>query len=434
MSFAAMGDYYGYEDYEDGIGNHSLSGNQSVDDHYYNYDYSHEYTEFVYEAFDFERPIYMFVWEILVIFTTLFNIVVIIVLLRKKMRNVIHMILVAIAISDSMTGLVTLPTYIYVYSQYEPGVTGSLDAYILKKEWCNAFMLSKFFLSKWFHNISIWLTLVLGIQRFVSVILPFEAQRLFTLQKTLVCVIIIFVVSPVLHIYHAITPKANEHGFCQWTLDDKWGLVYLWVTLLLMHLIPCISLFVLTAVMIYRLYSATSQLVKGEGSHSSMIERRQNWNRRMSIIVTTIVIAFLIPEIPYGIFLLYSVVRVHSGKRIMSLQANRAFHAVYEILLVLSFHANFWIYTILNKRFRSELKRTFRELQNSVYTMTGKPTRKISITSTSFSGGKTAESDMSGKNSMKLREIGASSTSDSKSERNPLKDPSSDKMEEEDKV
>ena len=397
------------------------------------YNYSHhgaldyEHKIFLYEGFDFERPIYTFIWEILVIFTTIFNIVVLVVLLRKKMRNVIHMVLVAIAISDSMTGLVTLPTYIYTYSHYEAGGQNSRATYVLDKHWCNAFMISKFFLSKWFHNVSIWLTLFLGAQRFVSVLFPFKTQRLFTMRNTFIFVVVIFVLSPVLHIYHVIHQKADvEYGLCQWTLSgDDEALVQLWATLLLMHLIPCILLVVMTSLMIYRLFTALSKVTGGEGSNRSMVERRHNWNRRMSIIVSTIVIAFLIPEVPYGIFLLITLIQVHSGKSIMPLTVNRRFHAIYEILLVLSFHANFWIYTVLNKRFRTELKKTGAELLNLVYRMAGKPVRKLSVTSTSFTGGKTGESYLSARTGMKLKDVGASSSSDTRSERNPLKDSSS---------
>lgn len=407
--------------------------------YYYNDSYDgtppeYEHKILLYQAFDFERPIYLFLWEILVIFTTIFNVVVMIVLLRKKMRSVIHMVLVAIAISDSMTGLVTLPTYIYTYSQYDEGKMGSLDAYELDKHWCEAFMISKFFLSKWFHNISIWLTLFLGAQRCASVIFPFKTQRLFTMQNTFSFIGIISILSPVLHIYHLIYLKADTQlGFCHWTLENDWALVYLWATLLLMHLIPSILLVVLTALMICRLRSSTSQVSRKESS-KSVVDRRHDWNRRMTVIVSTIVIVFLIPEIPYGIFLLCTVIQVHSKEEIMPLNVNRAFHAGYEILLVLSFHANFWIYTVLNKRFRSELKKILREVLNSVCRFIGKPSKKFSTTSTSFSGPRTADSFVTGKSGTMLRKLGGSSTSDSKGERGPLKEQSSETAEKEERV
>ena len=180
-------------------------------------------------------------------------------------------------------------------------------------------------------------------------------------------------------------------------------------------------------------FTTVSNVTQGEGSNKSMVERRHG-NRWISIMVSTIVIAFLIPEVPCGIFLLITLTQIHSGTKIMPLSINRGFHAGYEILLVLSFQANFWIYRALNKRFRSELKKTLAELQNMVYRIAGKAVRKLSVTSTSFTGGKTAESYMSGRTRVQLKYLGASSTSDTRSERNPLKVSSSGQAEKDEKV
>ena len=347
-----------------------------------NYYYDDDYDVFSYEGFDFERPIYVYLWEILVILTTIFNVIVIVVFVRLGVQSATHAVLVAIAISDSLTGLVTLPTYIYAYSKYEPGDGNKKDAYALEKDWCNAFMISKFFLSKWFHTASVWLTLMLSIQRYVCVAVPLKAKMIFTSRKTLFCIATVFVVSPFLHIYHLFHSKTSS-GMCQWDLSDHWGLVYLWITVFLMHLIPCTVLVIFTVMMIYCLFSATAQLRNGNKTTKGSIQRRDDLNRRLSIIVSTIVIVFLIPEIPYGIFQLYTVIRMHAGKTILDLHTNRAFHAVYEILLVFSYHANFWVYTILNKTFRSELKKTFRDLVDSVYKIFRKRPRSASVSSAS---------------------------------------------------
>ena len=69
-----------------------------------------------------------------------------------------------------------------------------------------------------------------------------------------------------------------------------------------------------------------------------------------------------------------------------------------------------------------------------VYRIAGKPVRKLSVTSTSFTGGKTTESYMSGRTGVQLKYLGASRTSDTRSERNPLKDSSSGQAEKDGKV
>ena len=369
---------YGNSHYENTSYN---TDNESYPD-YHDYG-AYTYDEFIYRSYPFERPVYLYIWEILVILLFLVNIVVISVLLRRKMRNATNMILSAIAVSDTLTGLVTLPTYIMVYSSYDTAhydddshhndtnmtlsyydgqeYPSNEDVYILSKNLCRAFMLSKYFLSKMFHTVSIFLTLFLGIQRYASVAFPFKSQRIFSVRNTIIFCLVIFVASPVLHIYHVSSEKAVD-GLCQWELgEDGCGgdCIYLWILFLVRHFIPCFCLTIFTALFIKHLRSGTRNLQKMD-RNSTQITKRKEENRRISIIVTGIVVVFLIPEIPYGVFLLYSAIEktVSNGENFI-LEVNRSIHMGYELLLLLSFNANFYIYTFLNKKFRKCLKHTY---------------------------------------------------------------------------
>ena len=349
------------------------------------YDDNYEYTEFMYEAFGFERPIYLYLWVALVILMVLVNILVMWVLLQKKMRNITNILLVAIAISDSMTGLVTLPTYIIVYGNLETNsdtelvhgtdpyfdnyenkpdsqygnssgiLVESKDAYILSKSLCDAFMFSTFFLSKTFHTISIWLTLFLGIHRYISVTYPFKKQVWFTITKTVIVVVLVSVFAPVLHTYHLVHKKTID-GFCAWQLKDETGAAYahIWITLFLRHLIPCFILTVTTVLFVRNLNKNSFQPT------NSTRRTGKEGGSRVSRTVLAIMILFLIPEVPYGLFLLYtSIIGQLNESSLNDLKRNRVIHAGYEIALVLSFHLNFYVYTFFNKKFRFHLRKTF---------------------------------------------------------------------------
>lgn len=404
--------------------------------------YEYMYDEYMYPGYSFERPVYLYIWEILVIVTCLVNVIVISVLMRKKMRSATNMILTAIAISDSLTGLVTLPTYIMVYQRYDPydpmqddyyidysvnqsytayhylqsgyqnqypanyyggeydrnsstsdqiydyATQQPVDGYILTKTLCRGFMISKYFLSKSFHTISIFLTLFLGIQRYVSVAFPFKSQSFFSIKKTLIACLVIFVVSPILHAYHLGNEKAAG-GLCRWELSETGcgsGCSYLWSAFVFRHFVPCVALIIVTVLFIMQLRLGEKNLRRMK-TNKSQISRRMEENRRISIIVTAIVVVFLIPEIPYGIFLLYNAVdkTVNNGKNI-DLETNRAIHMLYELVLVLSFHANFYIYSLFNHRFRKCLYRTYiKPLQRLVG-----DTRRLSISRTSLSSSRAA--------------------------------------------
>ncbi|XP_052819649.1 uncharacterized protein LOC128245506 [Mya arenaria] len=340
---------------------------------------------YYYPGYSFERPIYQVIWEVMVITTTLINILVIVVLLRKNMRNPTNMILTAISFSDTLTGVVTLPTYIMVYQQFEPAQMNdqrgngdeleittvsvsnastqgyniyadymyeSNDAYALSESLCTWFMLTKFFFSKTFHTMSIFLTLFLGFQRFVCVAYPFLSEKFFTNKSTIVTCVLIIMLSPVLHIYHVVKEKAEE-GMCEWKLENCEGdCAFLWIVLIFRHLIPCTLLTVCTVMFVRELRK--SRMV---GGNRKQMARRERENRRVTTIVVAIVIVFLIPEIPYGVFLFVSVISKHTNTK-PDLEKIRAIHAIYELTLVTSFQANFYIYTIMNKRFREGLKRS----------------------------------------------------------------------------
>ena len=349
-----------------------------------NYDYGDVY---MYTGYSFERPFYLYILEIITIITILGNLVVLSVLLRRKMRNPTNMVLSSIAVSDSLTALVVLPTYIMAYTRYysledeiytkNDSVTydyeqnsdysmtdqakDNEDGCELTKDLCIGFMVSKYFLAKSFHSMSIFLTLFLGIQRYISIRFPYKSQQLLSVPRTVVCCVVIVFVSPFLHVYHLFGTRAYE-GKCQWELsEDGCGpdCIYLWLAFFIRQLTPCVILILFTILFIRQLRTGERNLRRMDSSQSQ-ISRRKDENRRISIIVIAVVVVFLIPEIPYSIFLLYNAIdkAANQGKGI-ELEANRAINLVYELLLVLSFHANIYVYTIFNRRFRRTLKRIY---------------------------------------------------------------------------
>lgn len=313
----------------------------------YTYYYYYEYKDHAYKIFDFEKPMYGYLWPILVIFTTCCNFVVIGGFLRKHMRTPTNVILVFLAISDSMTGIVTLPVTFYVFTN---------EHELLSKDWCNATMITRLYISRAFHTVSVWETLLLGVHRFLQVRYPNLAQKFCTMKKTVGLIALTYVLAFVLHSYHAFDVKAL-HGFCVWHLPDDcgWACVYIWMTLLFCHLLPCITLVVLAVNMMRTLYMLNNSM-----DQQTSINRRKERNRKATLVVVLIVLIFLIPELPYGIFYLMIVFLRHSKQNIFPLRTNRIVHTAYELLLVLSFHLNFWVYCLMIPSFRNLLKQLIR--------------------------------------------------------------------------
>ncbi|KAL4220885.1 hypothetical protein ACF0H5_019151 [Mactra antiquata] len=427
--------------------------------------------DFAYTGFHFEQPVYLYVWEILTIIVCIVNILVVSILLRKKMRNPTNVILAAIAISDSLTGISTLPTYLMVFLKYEPPISldnitpeifekmgdypiygppynthnilynhyagvvdnesdndiphhyGKSCDYLLSegapfpygennqvtyggsslsKSLCEWFMISKFFISKSFHSISIYLTVFLGVQRFISVAVPFRAQSLTTKRAVLICVLI-SVLSPFLHVYHLTAEKAVS-GVCEWSFKKgcQGGCIEMWVMCFLRNILPCGTLLVFTVLFIRELHKGESSIRRMDSTRGQ-IARRIIENRRIAIIVTAIVIVFLIPEIPFGFYLLYNAIeQTTNGGKNIDLETNRAVHMSYELLLLLSFHANFYIYILFNRKFRLFLLKTFVQ---PVRKWMG-DTRRISISSSRRdSNRRTEQMSLKSNSSTKIKNV-----------------------------
>ncbi|XP_060579076.1 sex peptide receptor-like [Ruditapes philippinarum] len=345
--------------------------------------------EYMYPGYTFERPVYLYVWETLVVLCCVQNILVLSVFMHRKMRNPTNNVLSAIAVSDCLTGLVTLPAYIMVYQEFDlfiannyeygygnqttlqPPTHPPVDGYVLTKSLCRGFMFSKDVLSKSFHTISIFLTLFLEIQKYVSMAYPYKYETCFNRLKVVnIYCVLTYLMCPLLYVFHLVREKA-EDGLCQWEIpvtECAKDCIYLWVAFVVRHFIPSVTLLTFTILFMYQLKKGEESF-KRVDSNSSQYSRRVSENRRICIVVTTVVAVRLVPEIPYCMLLLYNSVDLtfNMGKGI-DIETNRIIHMTFELCLIITFLANFYIYIIVNKTFRKHLYHTiFLPLRTKLY-------------------------------------------------------------------
>ena len=324
-------------------------------------DYTHDI--YYYKAFDFERPLFLFVWTPLICLTTLTNISIILVMCQKSMRTSTNMILLVIACNDSLTGLITLPLG-YIYQS--EGSSETRNRIEMTEHLCKTFMVLRYFLSRAFHTMSIWLTVLLAFQRMVLVRYPLKANRYLSMRSTWICIAGIIIVSPIIHIYHARGTHVDSvynkqtHMYeyqCVWNLEEPCtqGCFYMWTVFHFMHFVPCTLLLMMAALLVRSLFS--SNTIKSTLSQRA-VRRRETENRRVLSVVVAIVIVFLLPETMFGIYRLVEVSMHFTqalGREPLTLETRRQLRSSYEVLLVLSFHANFYIYLIMNRKFRHRL-------------------------------------------------------------------------------
>ena len=323
---------------QNGTFGHISTDHYRYDDGYYYYDYSWYYLE----IFKFETYTMGFVQPILIILTALTNIYVIgYFLTRKNSGKAINLLFGSIAFSDTMTGVTLLPISFGVYA------TNNVD---LTWNWCNGYMILRLYVSPVFHTVSVWQTVTLCIQRYICVCHPFISGRICTFWKTFTSIIVMYVCAVVLHVYHLVDNKHIQVQ-CIWEpeIPCEELCVYLWFCLALQHLLPCFLLVCLTSVTIKEL----RQTQKRVSNSITRNARRSSRSKTFTNTAALIVLFFLIPELPHGMYRLVFLIYMHMGNYdTITPEENHIIICVYELALTISFSANFWIYCCMMRDFR----------------------------------------------------------------------------------
>lgn len=208
-------------------------------------------------------PVNGYLSPILVFLTIINNSLVCVVLLKRHMRSPTNCLLVAMAISDMFTGVFPVPIFIHFFG------TDRFWEYI-PFEWCLANKYLGEVIPTVFHTASIWLTMALAIQRYIYVCHSFKARTWCTIENVIRGTVLIYVLAflsqlcrfledyPVaVEMESAVHPNQTVVGcvmrFHSWAQSSMklYYSIYYWFRVIFIHLVPCISLVVMNALLIY---------------------------------------------------------------------------------------------------------------------------------------------------------------------------------------
>ncbi|KAH3805976.1 sex peptide receptor-like [Dreissena polymorpha] len=350
-------DEYNYttSDYANGNEYNDTVAERNENDQTYS-DYNHVYDdEYYLNLYDFEIITLGRVRPIIVLVVALANIFIVSYFMSGKGRGKsTNLLFVSIAFSQTITGIALLPNSFNVYI---PGND------ILSAVACNTYMVLKLYISMAFHTASIWQTVFLGIQRYLCVCHPLKSGNICTFWKTFVTIIITYMLSFLMHIYkliNAITHKYTHDHNCEWRTDHpcKDVCLYLWICVIFQHFLPVFLLIGLTIQTLMSLHKAQRQASPNISHKAKKI--RSSRDRIITFTTALIVVCFLVPEIPYGIYTLFVLINIHSLELAkLELKTHHIMFSAYEIAMLVSFHANFWIYCMMMGDFRRALIHAF---------------------------------------------------------------------------
>ncbi|KAL3836155.1 hypothetical protein ACJMK2_021601 [Sinanodonta woodiana] len=347
-----MADYFSYMyDYYDYMTNDNFSMNNNTNwtkFNFYNAQERYGLSDFYYHnIFPFEVPILGYLLPTLIFLMILINIFVVGIFLRNCNKKPTNILFLSIAISVTMMVLAAVPGSLYIYG---------LERELLTLRTCRLLLMLRMYVFPVFHSVSVWQTLALGFQRYICVCHPFFARTWCTIKKTVAAIAVFYIMALCIHSFHLVKEKTHKGAvlsLCAWVIEKpcSGSCAYMWITLFLIHILPCVLLTVMTAMTIYTIRKST---MKMENINCNKESGKQRWSRdrQINIMVLCTAIAFLIPEISNVIIYLIDIVKEYISGKILSHETGRLAFAIYTVLLVVSFNFNFWVYCCMMKDFR----------------------------------------------------------------------------------
>ncbi|XP_060073800.1 sex peptide receptor-like [Ylistrum balloti] len=313
-------------------------------------------------------PMYGVLCPLLAFTTLCTNILVIIVFTMNRMRSPTTILLTALAVSDILAAIVITPMYVYFYSMgnvlnYQEGLPYPLCIYHSMAYKITAV----------FHAVSIWLTVVLGIQRYIVVAYPIPGRRLCSQKNSVLVIILVFIL--VLGTYSL---WFMEDRFEERTRIDESGLaipyclcyqeevimfdyslekMMKFIRLVFGQFFPCMILLCATIALVQKLVVESHRILDLHKEEDNEMERTDfRLIRRTTVMVILIVITFCLVEIPLSIVFLIDVCDV----KIIQLDTKLEIAVISNFCLFITYQVNFWIYVCLSRHFRNNLRRLFR--------------------------------------------------------------------------
>lgn len=171
------------------------------------------------------------------------------------------------------------------------------------------------------HTVSICLTLMLALWRYIAVCHP-NKKSLF-MKQTFLVITASYIISPIVSIPIYLSLKIKEfniivnstmHEDINKTIYKVWPTelaanhpnVYLWVYSVIIKLLPCIALTFLSLQLIRALYEAKKRKAKLKGNISIKLMTKKKQADRTTKMLIAVLLLFLITEFPQGIMGLFS--------------------------------------------------------------------------------------------------------------------------------
>jgi hypothetical protein len=307
---------------------------------------------------DLTVPFYVYLVPILALMTLCSNTLMIFVFLREKMLSSINIIMMAIGISDTL--------HVFLPSPFLLGLYFSDVSPFIPHHYCRLWDYLAKYIPEITHTASIWLTVILSLHRYVGVRYPFYIRRISTRRKSVICVVIVYCCSSLLHFcrfidttyvdFHVV--RGNQDIFTCKAVHSDWikgyevlyECIYYWNCIVLIKVLPL-------AIVVTLDFLMARELLRADNKRQRFLSDNQTTkeSRRVTWIVITVAAIFSLVEIPITIILiLWTLSMVHDKMYVSEVQLGEL-SVIFNIIIYVSFPCILFLYCLMSKKFRKYL-------------------------------------------------------------------------------
>ncbi|KAK3084969.1 hypothetical protein FSP39_022157 [Pinctada imbricata] len=285
------------------------------------------------------------------------NIMMLIVFYKGKFSNSTHLILIAIAIADSLNGLFFLVPSMHFF-------TFNNDQDFVTYDWCLAYFILQL-ISRVSHGASLFYTVFLAAHRYVFVRFPFRANTLCSRKHTLVAISVIPMISFLVRTFLIVRMSSYYGGYTTSLLQENKTIyacargdfrlstvVMIWLPNFFNKIFPIATLIIFSALLVIELRQAPRSFLTNTAVNRQKVQKRRERNRRITLLTVAVVCCVLLTEIPGFIAQL---VITYSSTQDCKECALVVLAAVNQLTITIFFPANFLIYCLVISRFRKTL-------------------------------------------------------------------------------
>ncbi|ULT84441.1 hypothetical protein L5515_019093 [Caenorhabditis briggsae] len=359
---------------------------------------------------DWAVPMYGYMMPFIVTLTIATNSFIVVVLSHKYLRTPTNYVLLAMAVTELLTGLSCLPwfTYYYTLSGYKQDMQTGLPSF-----WCDMIPYMAAFLPSIFHTMAIWLTVYLAIQRYIYICVPSLVRKFCTIHRSKQVIFFIISVATVMYTpdlmaFHNESHEVYDNRYNR-TLtlcyrhkapfmakigEDIYYKVMFTTQTIAVHLIPSVLLVIFTWKLVGAIriadrrhanllskYSTNtrstrrkfSELTSSSETENKLIRlfkqrdsvsvgnepRRAHGLKQNTRMLVVVILLFLITEIPAAFIFTIHVLSVSLKFSFVDYQFLNILLIVRNVLIVVSYPFRFAIYCGMSQQFRDVVRQMF---------------------------------------------------------------------------